>query len=263
MTPNVLNKAEVGNKALKTPLAQLMLLKGIVADQLHGMEERLESGKPISGAEMEARGQGFDDAWSKFTVQHDKLRKISGRGHLFGLESCYSDLSRWWLGHSSFWHRVLKVLEDKEAAVMKAQEVKKEKPQKKNLLREAIKSAAKSSADEEWNKRRLDDASNDYDDCNEEECYGNGYCVCSCRDSDDDDDDDTDDDECSDTDETEDLDDDSNNDDDKNCSLEEEEKDREVKKEKPPKKNLLREAIKAAAKPSAAEAGESPPVDPP
>ena len=143
MAPNVLNKAEVGDKAMRSPLAQLMHLKGRVADQLHEMEKRLESGKPISGTEMEARGQDFDDAWSKFTVQHDKLRKISGRGRLFGLESCYSDLSRWWLGHSSFWHRVLKVLEDKEVAMMKDQEVKKEKPQKKNLLREAIKSVMK------------------------------------------------------------------------------------------------------------------------
>ena len=95
MSPNVLNKAEVGDKAMRSPLAQLMHLKGKVADQLHEMEKRLESGKPISGTEMEARGQDFDDAWSKFIVQHDKLRKISGRGHLFGLEACYSDLSRW------------------------------------------------------------------------------------------------------------------------------------------------------------------------
>ena len=102
MAPNVPNKAEVGNKALKSPLAQLMHLKGRVSVQLHGMEKILESGKPISTTEMEARIQDFDDAWSKFTVQHDKLRKISGRGRLFGLEACFSDLSRWWLGHSSY-----------------------------------------------------------------------------------------------------------------------------------------------------------------
>ena len=115
MAPNVLNKADVGDKAMRSPLAQLMHLKGRVADQLHEMEKRLESSKPISATEMQARVQDFDDAWSKFTVQHDKLRKISGRGRLFGLEACYSDISRWWLGHSSYWHKVLKVMQDKEA----------------------------------------------------------------------------------------------------------------------------------------------------
>ena len=152
MEPTVLNKAEAGAKASRSPLAQLMHLKGGVADQLNEMDEILVSGRPISATKMQAKVQDFDDAWSKFTVQHDKLRKISGRGRLFGLEACYSDISRWWLGHSSFWHRVLKVMEDKEAAMMKDQEVKKEKPPKKNLLREAIKSVAKPSAAEKGEK---------------------------------------------------------------------------------------------------------------
>ena len=85
MAPNVLNKAEVGDKAMRSPLAQLMHLKGRVAGQLNDMEKRLESGKPISATKMQARVQDFDDAWSKFIVQHDKLRKISGSGRLFGL----------------------------------------------------------------------------------------------------------------------------------------------------------------------------------
>ena len=40
MAPNVLNKAEVGDKAMRSPLAQLMHLKGRVADQLNEMEKK-------------------------------------------------------------------------------------------------------------------------------------------------------------------------------------------------------------------------------
>ena len=103
MEPTVLNKAEAGAKASRSPLAQLMYLKGRVADQLNKMEKTLESGNPISTTEMRARIKDLDDAWFKFLDQHNKLHIISRRGRLFGLEAYYSDLSMWWLGHSSGW----------------------------------------------------------------------------------------------------------------------------------------------------------------
>ena len=95
------------NKALRNPLALLMHLKVRVMGQINVMKMRFESGNPISTTEMRVWIKYLDDAWFKFLCQYDKLRKVSGRGRLFGLEACYSDLYKWYWGFNTGWQRIL------------------------------------------------------------------------------------------------------------------------------------------------------------
>ena len=84
------------NKALGNPLVLLRHLKVRMMQHIHVIKGKLESDNPISTTEMRVSIRYLDNAWSKFLDQYDNLSQISGRGRLFGLEACYSDLHKWY-----------------------------------------------------------------------------------------------------------------------------------------------------------------------
>ena len=72
MDPTVLNKAEEEDKAVRSPLAQLMHLKVGVMDQINEVE-KWESGNPISTTEMRTGIKNLMEAWARYKDQLGRL----------------------------------------------------------------------------------------------------------------------------------------------------------------------------------------------
>ena len=136
------------NKALINPLALLKHLKVRVMGHINVMKEKLESGDPISTTEMRVSIKYLDDAWIKFLGQYDKLCKVSGRGRLFGLEACYSELYKWYWGFYMGWQRIF---EEEQA-----------KPKPDYVDKLALEAAVREQLDEAFYS---DDDHSDDDEC--------------------------------------------------------------------------------------------------
>ena len=100
-------------KALGNPLVLLRHLKVRVMQIIHTMKGKLESDTPISITEMQVDIECLDDAWDKFLDQEDLVSQISGRGRLFGLEACYTELHQQYWGYERGWQRILEEEQDK------------------------------------------------------------------------------------------------------------------------------------------------------
>ena len=87
------------SKALGNPLVLLRHLKEKVMQNIRLMKGKLESDDPISFVEIREDLGYLDNAWGKFLDQYDLVCQISGRGHLFGLEACYSELHKQYWGY--------------------------------------------------------------------------------------------------------------------------------------------------------------------
>ena len=72
MEPMVLNKAEAGAEASRSPLAQLTHLKVRVMDQINEVE-KWESGNPISTTEMRTGIKNLMEAWARYKDQLGRL----------------------------------------------------------------------------------------------------------------------------------------------------------------------------------------------
>ena len=72
MAPNILNKAEEEDKAMRSPLDQLTHLKVRVMDQINEVE-KWESGNPISPTEMRTGIKNLMEAWARYKDQLGRL----------------------------------------------------------------------------------------------------------------------------------------------------------------------------------------------
>ena len=72
MEPTVLNKAEVGDKVMMSPLAQLTHLKGRVMDQIIEVE-KWEPGNPLPPTEMRTGIRNLMEAWARYKDQLGRL----------------------------------------------------------------------------------------------------------------------------------------------------------------------------------------------
>ena len=97
MKPTVLNRTEVVDKAMRSPLAQLMHLKVRVMDQINEME-KWESGNPISTTKMQAGIKNLMEAWSRYKDQFGWLWDQDLEADYYALHHCYSEAFEFGLG---------------------------------------------------------------------------------------------------------------------------------------------------------------------
>ena len=97
MEPTVLNKAEVGDKVMMSPLAQLTHLKVRVMDQINEVE-KWESGNPISTTEMRTGIRNLMEAWARYKDQLGRLWDQDLLSDYDALHHRYSEVYKFRLG---------------------------------------------------------------------------------------------------------------------------------------------------------------------
>ena len=97
MEPTVLNKAEVGDEVMSSPLAQLKHLKVRVMDQINEVE-KWKSGNPISTTEMRAGIKNLMEAWSRYKDQVGRLWDQGLQADYYALCHRYNEVCEFGLG---------------------------------------------------------------------------------------------------------------------------------------------------------------------